>query len=146
LNNNEPSIALVSVIVSGIVAISSVVFPILLNLISESSKWKREKNLHIIEIINSTTINLLDTIADFRSGDVREATGETTSKKLSDAISNYYSWERAIWQKLNTEDQNEIKKLRKKFEDADYHSLFSDGPSLADQILDISAKAIDRTK
>jgi len=146
MENGQTSIALISVITSGIVAISSVIFPLLLNLLAERAKWMREKHSTEIKNVNEITITLLDKLAAFRSGDVEHAQTIIYLKVLSDTISAFYAWERALWARLKTDEQETIKELRKEFENGNKTSFFDKGPSLADKILNITNLVSNRIK
>lgn len=135
MENNQNSIAIVSVIVSGIVAISSVIFPIIVNFITDRARWKREQKSIEINSLNEATNYLLRMLANFRSGNVTTATKDTKEKAMSDIIHAFYSWERCVWVRLNGDEQDTIKDLRKKFETGNYQSFFDDGPTLVDKIL-----------
>lgn len=140
----EPEISpigVISVIMSGIVAIVSVVTPLIINYYSEKGKWEREKKAsQIISIINSTTA-LLDKLAIFRTGAVQEATGAHHRKVLGETISAFYTWERVLWALVEENDRDSIKHLRKEFEDGSSGTLYDEGPKLADSILKISFNA-----
>lgn len=146
MDNSQSLIAIVSVITSGLIAILSVIFPLLLNLLTERAKWERENKSAELKNINEITNYLLNNIADFRSGNVSSATRNSIEKAKSSIISSFYTWERVMRQRLNDSERIEIKTLRKEFEDGDYKTLYEKGPILADKILEITALVSDRIK
>lgn len=142
MENN--SIALISVITSGIVAVSSIIFPIIVNLLTDRAKWKREQKSIEINALNEATGIVLRMLASFRSGNVTQATNATLGKAMSDIINAFYSWERCIWTRLMDDEQEKIKSLRTEFETGNYQSFFDQGPTLVDKILTITDTVIRR--
>lgn len=105
-----------------------------------------EKNSTEIKNVNKVTIILLDKLSDFRSGDVFHATKDSVPKAISDIISAFYAWERVMWARLKTDEQETIKELRKEFENGNEQSFFDKGPILADRILNITYLVSNKIK
>lgn len=138
MDNSQSIIAIVSVITSGLIAIFSVLFPLLLNLLTERAKLEREKKSAELKNVNEITNYLLRNLADFRSGNVTSATEGSPEKAKSSIISSFYTWERVMRQRLDDSEREELKTLRREFEDGDHKTLYTDGPFLADKILEIA--------
>jgi hypothetical protein len=132
-------IALISVIVSGFVAISSIVAPIIINQISERNKWKREIKRDRLKLISELTQDFLESLSGFRSGDINSATGHRPPMAYKDLLSSYYKWECIVSENLMGY-KDRVLKLRKALEDSDnaYQKFFADTPNISNEILELS--------
>ena len=137
--------AVVSVITSGIIAILSVIFP-LINLLTEKARLEREIKASESKNLNEITNHLLNNLADFLSGNVSSATKDSIEKAKSSIISSFYAWERVVRQRLDVSERIDIKNLRREFELGDQISLFHMGPDLVDRILETTDLVLDRIK
>jgi hypothetical protein len=112
----------ISVITSGIVAISTLLFPLLIGLISERLKWAREKKAAEIEGIEKSTKVLMEALSDlwgdnyFRGLIQQQSRREDEHQLRSRVLSSFYEWERIIWRYSNKQDQISIKDLRQEVE------------------------------
>ncbi len=142
MDNSQNTIAIISVIVSGIVAISSIVAPIIINQISERNKWKRENKRDRVKLISELTQNFFETLSGFRSGDVNYATGHNVNMAYKDLLSAYYKWECVVSENL-MDYKDRIFQLRKIMEDSDNANkkFFDNTPTISNEILDLSAIA-----
>lgn len=135
--------ALVSVITSGLVAILSLVVPIVI----DYRKSIRESKFAKVEALNQTTLELLGQLSHFRYriwGDIEESAAKPIQQITSELRSKHYAWERAIWAPLNQSERDRVKGLRKKFEnvawaeDIKSEKTTSEVSELSDEILDLS--------
>ena len=142
MDNSQNSIAIISVIVSGIVAISSLVVPIIINFISESNKWKREYRRDRTKLVSELTQNFFESLSGFRSGDVGHATGHNVNMAYKDLLSAYYKWECIVSENL-MDYKDRILQLRKVMETSDnaYKMFFEKAPEISNEILELSALA-----
>jgi len=142
MDNSQNSIAIISVIVSGIVAISSIVAPIIINHISESNKWKRENKRDRTKLVSELTQNFFESLSGFRSGDVGHATGLNVNMAYKDLLSAYYKWECVVSENL-MDYKDRILQLRKVMEDSGnaYERFFVNTPNISNEILELSAIA-----
>jgi len=127
---NSDIVALVSVITSGIVAVSHVLVP----LINDQLKHRRERKIAEAESINGAATAVLGLLAVFRSGDVHTASKKSIKQVYAETLAAYYRWERKLPWSIKAEMVERIAKLRKGFESGNYNSLYKEGPSLADEI------------
>jgi len=119
----------VSVIVSGCVAVTVIIFPLILNLLSENLKWARQKKSAETERIEKVTKALMDTLSEVWAG--RHTVAEVIQSKL---LSCFYEWERAIWPYCGMDEQESVKRIRQDIEirntlnnkSDDYHKELSD--------------------
>lgn len=128
----------ISVISSGCVAIAGIMLPMLVNLFNEHVKWSREQKSSRAKRIDSSSIELLDVLADFRSGNIAHATQRPIEEVYSNLLSKYYAWERTIGLYCKESEQERVRKLRAKFEERNYDSLYKNSADLANEILALS--------
>jgi|MTBAKSStandDraft_1061840.scaffolds.fasta_scaffold59030_3 hypothetical protein len=137
--------AVISVITSGVIAILSVIFPVI-NLLIEKARLEREIKAAESKNINEITDHLLSNLADFLSGNVSSATDYSIEKAKSSIISSFYAWERVVRQRLDASERIEIKSLRRNFEYGDQKFLYETGHDIGDKILEITDLVLDRIK
>lgn len=137
--------AVISVITSGVIAILSVIFP-LINLMTEKARLEREIKAAESKNLNEVTGHLLSNLADFLSGNVSSATNYSIEKAKSSIISSFYEWERLVRQRLDASERIDVKTLRQDFEYGDQKSLYEMGHDLVDRILEINDLVLDRIK
>jgi hypothetical protein len=131
-------IAVISVITSGVVAVASMLFPLIINFLLDSQKWSRERKAAEADKIEKAAAELLDVLADFRSGDVLRATNRSPQMVFSQLLSNYYTWERTMWLHCKKSEQPRLLELRKEFENGDPKSFLTSAPNLVNEILDLT--------
>jgi hypothetical protein len=146
MDDTNTQIAIVSIIVSGIIALSSLIAPLLVNFFSDSAKWKREKLSLQKTSLDEKTNKLLELLSAFLSGNVADATGQRMDKIRKEIIGTYYVWEREIWSLTKENEKTSIKELRSSFEKADHRYLYTDGSKLADTIINHSYRISQRIK
>lgn len=111
--------ALVSVITSGLVAILSLVVPIII----DYRKSERESKSAKVDALNRTTLDLLAQLAHFRYriwADIEESAAKPLQQITSELRSKHYAWERSIWSALNQAEKARVKFLRTKFENTSW--------------------------
>jgi hypothetical protein len=144
MNPDLGIISLISVISLAIVAIASILAPFLTSLINDSIKWKREANAAEMQKIDDRTVELLESLSKFRSGNIVVATGRPAEEAYSKVLSQYYAWERVIWFRCKDADRERAKQLRTSFENGNFKTLFESGPMIANEILALAYKASER--
>ena len=111
--------AVVSVVVSGCVAILAVAIPLVSNLILDRQKWMRERRLSTVQEINHTTQELLESLNDYwahnfePSGNIIRAGILNWQQLDSQIMSRYSAWEQAIWAHLNADERVTVRNIRK---------------------------------
>ena len=141
--------AIVSVIVTGFVAIATVIGQPLISLIIESRKWNREQRSAERERIDKAAVTVLSQISPFLSGDVKSATNMTAAAALRQLHSSYYEWHWAVWayhdpslftfpRKQQNDIQQQLNLLKGQIEIANADSIHSFGPDYAEKIIKIS--------
>jgi hypothetical protein len=111
--------AVVSVIVSGCVAILAVAIPMFSNLILDRQKWIRERRLSALQEIEKTTQQLLESLNDFWARNY-EPSGSVLRPDLlnwrqlnSQMMSRYSAWEQALWALLKDDERATVRNIRK---------------------------------
>ena len=142
--------AMVSVIVSGIVALSSLLVPIII----DWRKSNRGKTTVKIEKINSAALELLGHLSHFRHwvwGDIEaSASGFPVQQVYTDMRVKHYAWEQAAWSHLDDHARERVRKLRRRFErlhtesDITKNASESDLPTLSDEILKLTHTAVKK--
>jgi glutamine synthetase adenylyltransferase len=135
----DPAVA--AVVASGVVAVTAIIAPIITTLLADSLKWRRERKAAEVAALTIATTKVLDTLADHRSGQVREATGKTARAVYSDLLGEFYAWEMAILTSGQDVDRQRLKDLRREIEGTAYNSVYSLAPKLADEIIQITRTA-----
>jgi hypothetical protein len=142
-------VAVVSVLVSGIVAVSSLAVPIIVDKLRSS----RERTAADLERVNTTTLDLLGELVHFRhwyQRDLEESSGRPIQQVYADLQRKHYAWERAIMPRLDEAGRDSVKKMRKRFEgihaiehitkDASSSTL----PDLSDEVLQLAYLATEK--
>ena len=133
--------AVIAVIASGFVAVVAIVAPILTTLIADSLKWRREQRATEAKSMAKSTIEVLDALASYRSGDIKSATQTSIAMAYSDLLSKFYTWELAILASSGKVERQKVSELRRELEASDYRSLYGDAPKFADKIIEIARSA-----
>jgi hypothetical protein len=144
MNPDLGLISLIAVISLAFVATASILAPFLSSLVNDSIKWKREANAAEMQKIDEKTVELLEYLSHFRSGNVVQAVGRPAEETYSKILSKYYSWERVIWARCKDADRERAKQLRSQFENGNFQTLFDGGPLIANEILALAHKASER--
>ena len=130
---------IVSVIMSGVVAVAGILITPLMNLITERAKWSQERKAAEIESIDNSTIELLEKLAIFRAGRLQ-------TQEYIYLLGKYYAWERAVWPHCKDAEHKQVINLRAKFESKALQTLHDEEPDLADKILELAHIASKRVK
>lgn|GEM_PF-1775806 len=143
-------IAIFSVFGTITVAILTAIIPAIAN-------WRRlrqEWSLAELERIDRSAVDLLRELSNFSSWtqeSFEKIAGERPVEQLAiDLRTKYYAWERAVWARLNLDDRNKAKEIRKRFESLHRHDDISsspdksDLPDLSDRILSLTDIAVIR--
>ncbi len=134
-------VAVVSVIISGCIAVIGIVVPILSSAISESRRWAREQRAHELERFHKTSRELIDQLGIIRSGWVHEATGGSWHQTYAKCIAAYYAFEQVVWPRCEPAEKNRLEKLRTAIEKADSQALYDAVPKLVKEIVEIGFAA-----
>jgi hypothetical protein len=140
----NPDIAVISIISLAIVAIASLLGPFLSRFVIDYVKWKREANAAEMQKIDEKTVELLEILSQYRSGNVVLAAGRPVEETYSKILGQYYAWERVIWSRCKDPDRERVKLLRTRFENGNFQSLFDAGPLMANEILALAHIASER--
>jgi hypothetical protein len=141
----------ISVITSGFVAIATLLFPLIISLISDRLKWAREKKTTEIDHVEKATKALMDSLADLWGNNyyrgvlrMQTASMEDMPQLKSRTLSCFYDWERIICRYGTKPDQTLIKTLRQDFENFSHFTDESDTYrlSLSNNIHDIVYRTI----
>jgi hypothetical protein len=131
-------ITLVSVITAGLVSILGVLVPVLTDFL----KAKREENSAQMKEIDKATMDLLEIIAPLRNTDQTKV-GYSAERApfilQSDLQAKHYAWERAVWHHLRDNDRDRVRRLRGIFETVRNISEYTKQmQELSDEILAVS--------
>ncbi len=108
-------VAVISVVVSGIVAICSLAVPIIV----DERRSNRERTAADLARVNTTTLDLLGALVHFRhwhQRDLEESSGRPIQQVYAELQRKHYAWERAIMPRLDEAGRESVKKMRKEFE------------------------------
>ena len=130
--------ATISVIVSGIVAVSG----IFVTPITDGLKWSREQKAAEHEKLEKRTSELLESLALFRSNNSRQGVEDAARKQFGKAhtelLSRYYSWENAVMKHCKKDCRERLRRLQNDVENELRGEGFSDKTSsLIEEVLDI---------
>jgi hypothetical protein len=145
MNIDTNIVAIVSIIASGIVAISGVILPPLINYLHERRKWDREQKSKRIEKIETVTDSLLGALSFFRGNTVQEFTHEMEySDKYRELLHIYYKWEQAVWIYFYPSTHS-LYELRKKIENlSESINLSNAVPELVEKIIGETRSALKK--
>ena len=108
----ENLVALIAVIATGLTAILGSLVP----LISETRKAKRDAVNLTRGLIESSSNNFLEILADIRYGDYSNYEFQNHNKVIkgifSDLLKSYYIWERVVSQHINGSSVKELKAFK----------------------------------
>jgi hypothetical protein len=145
MNPETYVISVISVVSLALVAIACILAPFITSLINDSLKWKREANAAEMQKIDEKTVDLLEILSQFRSGNIVQATSQRPAEETySKILGRYYAWERVIWARCKEADRVRAKELRSRFENGNFKSLFDGGPMIANEILALTHIAGER--
>jgi hypothetical protein len=141
----DPAIpTIVSVIVTGVVAIVSVLVPFII----EWRKSKQEKIAAEMERIDKSMLELLGELSNFRHwvmDDIEMSARRPIQQVFTDLQVKHYAWERAVWSRLNADDRGRVIELRQRFEKVHVpDELAKDVANLANEILSLTYSATRR--
>ena len=133
----------ISVIVSGVVAVSAVLLAPIIGLISDQLKWKRNQKNEKLLKIEKTTKDLLTTIASTTPlaefSELYEAQiyqGEIHGKFLM--------WEQVVWDKCTRRNRKSIEAMRHTISNGNVDNLYKDSDNLVKVILAITRNVTKR--
>jgi hypothetical protein len=136
------AVSIISVLGTVSIAIFSVVAPHFFDL----KKVKLEAKTAQVRKINETALELLGRLSHLRhwvSQDIVASAGESVQQVYTELQVKHYAWEQAIWSKLNSDDQERVRKLRHEFEGVHTPDAFKDRISdLSEEILSLTKVAI----
>lgn len=133
------NIALISVIVSGFVAIAGIFGPALVSLVTDSRKWSREQQAVKSQQITAATKVLIDQLGVIRGGRTKFAAGTSTwQHRYGVLVSAFYSFEQAVWARCGKSEIRRLEKLRSKIETDNSYDIYEGVPSLIKEIIEIS--------
>jgi len=141
----DPAVpAVVSVIVTGVVSISSIFVPFVI----EWRRWVRGKKAAEFERIDESTLDLLSTLANLRHWVIRDIE-MSAQRPIQQVYTNlqvkHYAWERAVWSRLEADDRRRVRELRQRFEFVHKPDEFRESVSdLSDEILSLAYIATNR--
>ena len=137
--------AYLSVIVSGVVAIGSLIISPVINLIIERAKWKKENKEKIFQRLYNTTIDLLNKLQYFSMPSIGQAEqmGEKSYlRSFGELQRDYFSWEMAIKPYCKEKDNEILNNMRGIFL-GNPHDLSKSHPDLTNQIIEYSSKTME---
>ena len=146
---NSDLVALVSVLVTGAVALSTALVQPLLNRKMEKDRRSEEQRSATIAQIRSDSTAVLGHLAFFSSGQPGVAAKANTEQVYRDLLTTYYSWELTVWPYLTEQERDEVKRLRSEVEDSEYDPNVSrthprmSYPALLEQANDIARSVLD---
>jgi len=131
----------ISVVVSGLVAVATLLVVPLLNYLIDSRKWARERRVQTLESMTKSTVELLDVLSLFSSLAFERAYDSDEYKAFR---SKYYAWELTIWPHCQPADRERLRHLRQRFETVEYKQLHAEGPSLASEVFALAHSAQEK--
>lgn len=151
---NSDLVALVSVLLTGSVAIWTSIFQPIVTRRIEKERRLEERRSTVMAQIHADSTALLGHLAFFSSGSPDVATQRPTLTVYSDLLTRYYTWELTVWPYLDGMDLETIKGARAKIEDApkathiekrgqEFPTLLEDANKLAQIVTILSRTAID---
>lgn len=132
-------VATVSVIVSGCVALGTIVIPPILNFIfnlMESGKSRKDVELGKID---QATEALLSALVLYRAMLVYSG---TQPEKLADLLGKCYAWEQTVWPHFKQIDPDRLTKLRHDFEQVTKQNVGTQSSRLANEVYELTRLAI----
>lgn len=134
-------VALISVITSGLVAITSGVIPFINDRFRSAAQARRDQE----QALTSAAHDLLQSLAYHRSGDVQAATRRSQEAVYSELLTHYYRW-RLIVDCHIPEEQARMSSVGEKIESHSAVSLCELAPHIAAEIHDITRLAVGRIR
>jgi hypothetical protein len=137
--------AVVSVIASAIVAVAALLIPLLTALVGDSLKWRQERRLAREEKLEKSTLELLNRLADFWTGDPSYASAARQDKSYHDVLNRFYSWETAIWSFCKEAERQQVTQLRSRIIQTPIRELDpATATEYADEILTLARQVRQR--
>lgn len=137
-------IALTAVIVTGVVSLSSIAVPLLV----ERIRWNADRRERSRAAIETAANKLLTSLSLFRTGNASVAAQRPATTVQADLLSSYYAWRLAVLPYCTDErEQERIRQIGADVESHEaYQAVFDRGPQLAAEVLDLTARASARVK
>jgi hypothetical protein len=151
----QSDIATISVITSGIVAISTILLPLFFNFISDGLKWRRERRLSEIDKIEKATTELMSMLSEKWAGNYYNSVGGHQDKldwvQLQSRILNsFYVWERTLWSYSDRKGREEIMAIHQELETKSLSTNDDEGKArwarLSKEIHELTHNAVHRVK
>ncbi len=132
-------VAIISVLGTVLVAVLSILVPVVI----DCRKSKRERDAVEVKMVDETALELLRHFSRFRHwtiNDIEKSGDGTIQQAYTDLQVKHYAWEQAIWSRLSASDRERVRKLRKTF--GDVHTP----EALKGQVSDLSEEILSLTK
>jgi len=140
-------VTIISVIVSGCVAVAALLAPLLVNFVSEERKWARERKAVQASRVDQSTMDLIQAVAPLLIGSwsyAQDATGRDWRPMYADLRGKYYAWERALWPHCNNGEREHLKEMRAKLATAKTSDLVNLASEFADEVLTLAHTVSER--
>lgn len=134
-------VALAAVIVSGIVAISTVLLAPVLRLVIDSLSWRRQQKAERLKKAEDVSIEFLAMISAVGTVEVYDV---DHAKFKSELLAKSLEWERAIWEKSNKKERERIKALREMLSRGSVNTYREKFDSTVEEVLDLSHSVTER--
>lgn len=123
-------VALISVITSGLVAITSAVVPFINERLRAAAQFRRDKEQALTLAAN----NVLQTLAHYRSRDVEVATQSNRESVYGELLTNYYKWKLEVSELSRDDEDERVVEVGRVIESANEQTLHERGPALAAEV------------
>lgn len=138
---DQTLVTLISVITASLVSILSIFVPMIL----DSRKAKRVSTLAERDRLETTTLDLLRELSNFRTpiwDSIEKSAGCPVQQAQSNLQVRHYAWECAIWSRLDQSHQQRVITLRERFEGLSMQEI----GKLAKQVSDTSDEILALTR
>jgi len=134
-------VALAAVIVSGIVAVSTVLIAPIIRLVTDSLAWRRQQKAERLKKVEDVTNELLSMLSAAKTEEIYDPQDQKFRSKL---IATSLKWERAIWKKSNKKERERIKSLREMFPSGSVNTYREKYDSTVEEVLDLTRSVTER--
>ena len=137
------SVELAAVLISGLVALSTILIAPVLRLIVERNEWNRKQKMENLQKIEEITKTLFDKIS--RVYIVEFYTVAKAKKSFeSETRSAFLSWERALWGESKKDERKRIEALRETIMHGSVNTYIEKFDHIVQEILDLTHTVTQR--
>jgi hypothetical protein len=144
----DPAILVAIISVSGTIIIS--ILNVLVPLITEKRKAKREEQKEEFELVHKSSTELLSQLSHFKHhviADIESSANSPVQQVYSDLRMKFYAWEQAIWPFIKPEQRKVVVDIRQEIEDVHTPVDLRDNYfEVSDEILRISKLATEKVR